>query len=57
MEGLPWARKIVDDILIWAPDIQTLKTQIEEISQRSMALNFALSRKKSSSVGPQRLVR
>ena len=46
VEGLPWARKIVDDILIWAPDFITLKTQIEEISQRSLALNVILSKKK-----------
>ena len=39
-------KKLVDDILIWAPDIHNLKTQIEEISQRSMALNVVLSRKK-----------
>ena len=46
VEDLPWARKIVDDILIWAPDLPTLKTQIEEISQRSLALNVVLSKKK-----------
>ena len=46
VEGLPWAQKIVDDILIWAPDLPTLKTQIEEISQCSLALNVVLSKKK-----------
>ena len=43
VEGLPWAQKIVDDILIWAPDLPTLKTQIEETQ---LALNVVLSKKK-----------
>ena len=46
VEGLLWAQKIVDDILIWAPDIFTLQSRINEISIRSMKLNVVLSRKK-----------
>ena len=46
VEGLLWARKIVDDILIWAPDLDTLRSRINEISTRCQSLNVVLSRKK-----------
>ena len=46
MEGLLWARKIVDDILIWAHDLDTLHSRINEISRRCQTLNVVLSRKK-----------
>jgi len=46
VEGLAWARKIVDDILIWGEDIASLHARILEISNRAKALNVILSRKK-----------
>ena len=46
VEGLLWSRKIVDDILIWAPDMSTLQLRIEEISSRCQILNIVLSKKK-----------
>ena len=46
VEGLLWSRKIVDDILIWAPDMTTLQSRIEEISSRCKILNIVLSKKK-----------
>ena len=46
VEGLLWSRKIVDDILIWAPDMSTLQSRIEEISSRCKILNIVLSKKK-----------
>ena len=42
VEGLLWSRKIVDDILIWAPDMTTLQSRIEEISSRCKILNICL---------------
>ena len=38
--------KEVDDILIWAPDMATLQSRIEEISSRCKILNIVLSKKK-----------
>ena len=46
VEGLLWSQKIVDDILIWAPDMSTLQSRIEEISSRCRILNIVLSKKK-----------
>ena len=46
VEGLPWARKIVDDILSWAPDPETLHNRINIISGNCKKLNVILSRKK-----------
>ena len=45
VEGLLWSRKIVDDIIIWAPDMSTLQSRIEEISSRCKILNIVLSKK------------
>ena len=36
----------MDDILIWAPDMFTLQSRIEEISSRCKVLNIVLSKKK-----------
>ena len=36
----------MDDILIWAPDMSTLQSRIEEISSRCKILNIVLSKKK-----------
>ena len=46
VEGLQWAKKIVDDILIWADDLKELEQRIWEISKRSQKLNVILSKKK-----------
>ena len=46
VEGLHGARKIVDDVLIWANDVNSLNARILEISRRAKALNVILSRKK-----------
>ena len=46
VEGLTWACKIVDDVLIWANDVTSLHARIMEISRRAKALNVILSRKK-----------
>ena len=46
IEGIQWAKKIVDDILIWADDLQQLEARINEISLRCRRLNVILSKKK-----------
>ena len=46
MDGLIWAKKIVDDILIWAPDLTTLRQRIDIIADNCARLNIILSRKK-----------
>jgi len=46
IEGLPWTRKIVDDILVWAPDMDTLADRLKVISERCKSLNIVLSKKK-----------
>ena len=46
IEGLQGVRKLVDDILVQAPDIKTLKVRIDELLKRCRAHNFTLSRKK-----------
>ena len=42
LEGLPFARKIVDDILIWAPDLPTLVDRIKIIAERCKKINVIL---------------
>ena len=46
VEGLQGVRKLVDDILIQAPDITTLTRRIEELIARCKKHNFTLSRRK-----------
>ena len=46
IEGLPWARKIVDDILIWAASLDELEERVRTVATRCKKLNIALSRKK-----------
>ena len=46
VEGLQGVRKLVDDILIQAPDMKTLRHRIDKLLQRCTAFNFTLSRKK-----------
>ena len=46
IEGLPGIRKLVDDILIQAPDLDTLRNRIDQLLARCRMHNFTLSRKK-----------
>ena len=46
IEGLQGVRKLVDDILVQAPDIQTLQARINELLKRCKSNNFTLSRRK-----------
>ena len=46
VEGLPGVRKLVDDILIQAPDLNTLNHRIEQLIARCKKHNFTLSRRK-----------
>ena len=46
VDGLPGVRKLVDDILIQAPNVRTLKERIQALLERCKANNFTLSRKK-----------
>ena len=44
--GLPWAKKIVDDILVWASSITELLERLRTISKRCERLKIVLSRTK-----------
>ena len=46
VDGLTWAKKIIDDVLIWAPDLLTLRQRIDIIADNCARLNVILSRKK-----------
>ena len=46
IEGLPGIRKLVDDILVQAPDMNTLRNRINQLLERCRLPNFTLSRKK-----------
>ena len=46
VEGLQGVRKLVDDILVQAPDLETLQNRIKELLGRCRENNFTLSRKK-----------
>ena len=43
IEGMPFAKKIVDDILIWATDLPTLYDRVRAMAARCADLNIALS--------------
>ena len=34
IDGLPWAKKIVDDVLVWVPDMENLKSRVKKDSQK-----------------------
>ena len=34
IEGLPWARKLVDDIIVWASSLEEFSLRINEITSR-----------------------
>ena len=46
LEGLAFAKKIVDDILVWASDLPTLYERIRTIAERCQNLNIVLYEKK-----------
>lgn len=46
IKGLPWTKKIVDDILIWAPDIKNLETRLSAVLDRCAKINVTISRPK-----------
>ena len=46
IEGLPWARKLVDDIIVWAASLEELSLRINEITSRCEKSNIILSKKK-----------
>ena len=46
IEGLPWTRKIVDDILVWAEMEEELMERTRIILSRCKEHNITISRKK-----------
>ena len=46
VEGFPWCRKIVDDILIWATSPSELENRISQVVQRCEKLHVTLSKSK-----------
>ena len=46
VEGFPWCRKIVDDILIWAALPSELELRISEVVKHCEALHVTLSKSK-----------
>ena len=46
VEGFPWCKKIVDDILIWAPTPEDLEERLRAVVQRCEQLHVTLSRSK-----------
>ena len=46
IEGLPWARKLVDDIIVWASNHSELSLRINEITSCCEKANIILSKKK-----------
>ena len=49
VEGFPWCRKIVDDILIWASTATELEERLHAVLQRCERLHVTLSRSKFQS--------
>ena len=46
IEGMPFAKKIVDDILVWATELPTLYDRVRSIAKRCSDLNIPLLKKK-----------
>ena len=46
IEGLSWCRKLVDDILVWAANLDELEERMHIIASRCEKLNLILSKKK-----------
>ena len=43
LDGLPWAKKIVDDILVRPPSIPELRIRVETVAHNCQKLNITLS--------------
>ena len=46
IQGLPWARKIVDDTIIWATTLEELKGRIDTVLTTCRDSRITISRKK-----------
>ena len=46
LEGLPFAQKIVNNILVWSPDLPTLIDRVKIIAESCKKINVILSKKK-----------
>ena len=46
LEGISFAKKIVDNVLVWADDLPTLYDRIRTIAEKCQDLNIVLSKKK-----------
>jgi transposase InsO family protein len=46
IEGLNFAKKIVDDVIVWASSIEELSERVRIVARRCQKLNIILSRKK-----------
>ena len=46
VEGLPWARKLVDDTIIWAENEEDLVIRTRTVLERCKANKITISRKK-----------
>ena len=46
LDSLPWAKKIVDNVLIWAPTLHELKATVVKVAQNCKKLKISLSKKK-----------
>ena len=46
IEGLNFAKKIVDDVIVWASSIEELSERVRIVARRCQELNIILSRKK-----------
>ena len=46
IEGCPWARKIMNDTIIWAKDRQQLDRRIRQVLENCRHLNITISKKK-----------
>ena len=44
VEGFPWCRKIVDEILIWASNLSDLECSLCTVLERCVKLHVTLSR-------------
>merc|ERR1712074_276983 len=43
VEGIPFAKKIVDDIIVWAPSLETLKQHVEAVLVKCRENNITIS--------------
>ena len=46
VESLPFAKKIVDDVLIWAPTLDDLKHRVLKVLERCRQNNITISERK-----------